>query len=416
MSVNPNPPPVSRVPPEILLEFFDWLHAIREEPERILSATCAAFSQVNRLWRAVALDCAHLWRALPLHSAELTLLAIQRSKHLPLSAQILSSRHPLTKTGQPPSSGAAVDYLFRTQRDRIVALTLDIQDMDDFPCLASVPAPSKLQELHLSYLVPLDLFRGQTPPRLEALIVTRCQDMFPKSGLFAPTLTRLELSFLWASDVTMQDILEALSRTPALRMLSLRHLSMRRRSFDIALPMPPAVHLPELSDLALEASPKDLAALLEHVIARPTGEVSLRVVLLPLQARNMAPPRACIARAVDWAFGGGASSDAYYEYVTLVRTPGRSLHDITLRCRTPTLNDAASIPETFVLAIEVPVTSVRETLALRDAILGAACAHMPRVKQLVVHESPVVSEYREEILRRAERITMMHCSATTTCS
>ncbi|KAK7032707.1 hypothetical protein R3P38DRAFT_3392747 [Favolaschia claudopus] len=240
---NPPIPPISTLPPEILLDIFalclvvGWLN----------------IPKVNRLWRNIALECSELWSAPILTRLKWTPIFLARSKMAALviradvkrlGRRSLVAREGLQDVVLQNASRLGILQL-RSPQDDLAEFLDDLESADAAPrlrCLEIVNTTANHVGTAGLWL-PQDLFRktetmeGSSGTRSHLrLHLEGCT--FPWGSAWNSNLTHLHLEYIGLDQrPTMEQLLAVLVASPALKTLTLIHCSPNTfDGFPVALP------------------------------------------------------------------------------------------------------------------------------------------------------------------------------------
>lgn len=355
-SDNTTPSPAASLPPELLVRIFEAhiasCKAVWDTPAPYDLARPAAscdtsigpytwlrVTHVCGYWRAVALASPLLWSHIALvRSAPCTEAMLARSQSAPLSVQTYAPR--CGAEGVTPLRSLR---LVLQQMHRIRALELFIKwwVFDDVAAALAGPAPM-LERILLSSpsglydlgpVLPFLALSRESPPPLKE--VTLCTYGFPWANP-APfrTLKRLHVS---KGPIpcypSVEDVLHALSFMPALTSLHIEDIFAPSSSDRTALPLPPTVSLPRLTDLTLAGDCLASTALLSGLQLPAALTLTLDFTHRQSAAHLALALPAVYAQLTDGAHGTPAvllTHDAR-AYTAHVRVPGGA----ALTLRTP---------------------------------------------------------------------------------
>ncbi|KDQ52215.1 hypothetical protein JAAARDRAFT_485411 [Jaapia argillacea MUCL 33604] len=259
--------PVSRLPPELLVEVFVLCTRGYCHPSADLD--WIKVTHVCHNWRQVALRAAHLWTRLPIGNERWVIEMLLRSNNAPLVVLCHHDHEGFT------GLDAALQNLDRVRELSTVVPHWNAQWSSPAPLLEVLRVTTGVGPLtspksHMT--IPRDLFRGTTPS-LRTIHINRCSADW--TSPFFCCLTHLNISeILRASRPTLDEIFKILQRCPELETLFLHQCI--HSSEDWRVPSQTII-LPRLARVDMNAPSRDCHNLLHHIDFPPTTSLSLRM-------------------------------------------------------------------------------------------------------------------------------------------
>ncbi|EMD32058.1 hypothetical protein CERSUDRAFT_99756 [Gelatoporia subvermispora B] len=226
-SLMNTPPPINRLPPEILSDIFLRVPGIQKRPFRSQSpfiecAEALPLTHVCSYWREVAINMPYLWAHI--RAPSLIDFSLTRSRGVPL--HVIWCRENATRVESLLSSGVAVQELCCYDGSMT-------PDRIDYPARF-------LKTLHMEDCLPagdedVSLFRDQTPS-LRQVVIIRCAH-FPTNSFADLTYLCIEQC---AAPIRLSRILSLFSASPSLEKLTLWEVDLQDDSGPthvVSLPM-----------------------------------------------------------------------------------------------------------------------------------------------------------------------------------
>jgi hypothetical protein len=254
-----------------------------------------AIAHVCRYWRTIVFNsCRCLWAYLPVESPAWLALALERSKPSPiyidagLDVFMRDIANPGALSIALASSSRAAQISLATQESRSMVQWLEM--------LRALEAPN-LERLELIFfpsgrdmmpMIPLDIFHREVPIKLRHLVVIDVL-VLPRTTIFSPSLTHLELAVAHPAWETLGQTFDTLSALPNLEYLALMRgtvLPPWHTGDPYATTGSRFIHLPRLKTLRLNG---DACVVLRSLqtIGAPNCEVSCLVFALERDAAGV---------------------------------------------------------------------------------------------------------------------------------
>ena len=302
------PAPISRLPPETLIEIFSLLPSSSNDCDCVPHLELISVTHVCRQWREVALCCPYLWTHIDFTKLSLTgfpeILARAKMSPLHFEAKIT----PLRGERFDAFGRQLEAHISHTRHLTISGefhTTLERRLVSSAPALVSLSLRKSNTYSFSPYIIPDSLLNG-TAPKLMRLELRGCS-----IGWKSPLLKGLQTLKIRAPSVqempTLEDWLDALNEMYQLKTLILDNATPTLSIDNPNIPAPQrTVTLPSLTHFDITAPARDCALALAHLVlpvlvslhvtAEPQntdwpGDDHDVLLLIPYVARNAHGPQ-----------------------------------------------------------------------------------------------------------------------------